>query len=94
MNTGEPDIPANTLVLSTFAPLNRAMIVDCLGPVKPGNTPRISTPNSCGSLPANTVLATPFIPGRRSSSGKRAAFALPSVAAVFTARPWAETVAE
>src|SRR5689334_14364995 len=32
--------------------------------------PRTSTPNSCASLPLNTVRATPFIPGRRSSRGK------------------------
>src|SRR5258708_37285186 len=73
MNTGETDMPANTLVRSTFGPLSFAIMVDCRGPVKPGSTPRISTPNSCGSLPENTVRATPFIPGRKSSSGNRAA---------------------
>src|SRR6185295_2193808 len=42
MNTGEPDIPPNTPVFSAFSPVNRAMIADCLGPGKPGRTPRIS----------------------------------------------------
>src|SRR6185369_1293252 len=48
INTGEPDIPPNTPVLSTFSPVNRAMMADCLGPGNPGKTPRISTPNSSG----------------------------------------------
>src|ERR1051326_2940532 len=46
MKTGEPDIPANTPVLATFGPDNLAMIVDCRGPVKPSNTPRISSSKS------------------------------------------------
>src|SRR6185369_2404970 len=48
MNTGEPDMPPNTPVLSALAPLNRAIIDDCLGPGNPGKTPRISTPKSSG----------------------------------------------
>src|SRR6476660_4424623 len=48
MNTGEPDMPPNTPVLSALAPVNRAMIADCRGPGNPGKTPRISTPNSSG----------------------------------------------
>ena len=38
-------------------------------PRKPGKTPRISTPNSSVCVPLKTVLAVPFMPGRRSSSG-------------------------
>src|SRR5437764_9336199 len=71
MKTGEPDMPAKTLVLATFSPDNLAMIVDWRGPAKPFRTPRISIPNSSGSLPAKTVRAVPFIPGRKSSSANR-----------------------
>ena len=69
MKTGEPDMPAKTLVRSTCAPDKRAMMTDCRGAGKPGSTPRTSTPNSCGSLPEKTVRATPFCPGFTSSSG-------------------------
>src|ERR1041385_9323024 len=72
MNTGEPDMPPNTPVLSALAPVNRAMIADCLGPGNPGKTPRISTPNSSGCVPLKTVFAVPFMPGRISSSGNNA----------------------
>src|SRR6266508_5099935 len=70
MKTGEPDMPAKTPVRSTFLPLSFAMIVDCRGPVKPGTTPIISMPNSSGALPAKTVRATPFMPGRMSSTDR------------------------
>src|SRR6185369_14586666 len=63
-------MPAKTPVRSTSGPLSFAMIADWRGPGKPGNTPRISTPNSCASLPLKTVRATPFMPGRRSSRAK------------------------
>ena len=94
MNTGEPDMPANTLVRSTFGPLSFAIMVDCRGPVKPGSTPRISTPNSCASLPENTVRATPFIPGRKSSSGNKAAAGAVVVAEVLTTLPWPSAAIE
>src|SRR6185369_8134503 len=67
IKTGEPDIPANTPVLSTFEPDNLAMMADCRGPGNPGSTPSTSTPNSSASVPLKTVLAVPFIPGRISS---------------------------
>src|ERR1051326_2107014 len=63
-------MPAKTPVRSTSGPLSFAMMADWRGPGKPGSTPRISTPNSCASLPLKTVRAVPFMPGRRSSSGK------------------------
>src|SRR6266542_3566208 len=70
-------MPANTPVFSTFEPLNRAIMADWRGFGNPGNTPRISTPNSCVSDPEKTVRATPFIPGRKSSrANKRGSFAL------------------
>src|SRR5436853_7483055 len=72
INTGEPDMPANTPVRSTPGPLSFARMVDCRGPVNPGRTPRISSVNSCGSLPAKTVRATPFNPGFTSSREKNA----------------------
>jgi len=46
-------------------------MADLCGPGKPGSTPSTSTPNSSGSVPAKTVRAMPFIPGRKSSTGKR-----------------------
>src|SRR5581483_1530220 len=70
MKTGEPDIPANTPVLSTSGPFSFAIMVDCRGPVNPSSTPKTSRLNSCGSVPEKTVRATPFIPGRRSSIAK------------------------
>src|SRR5215510_8047220 len=76
MKTGEPDMPANTPVLSTLGPESLAMMVDCRGPVKPDKTPKISKLKSSGSLPAKTVRATPFIPGFKSSSGKSAMFGI------------------
>src|ERR1700752_1816401 len=72
MYTGEPDMPANTPVFSTFPPVSLAMIADWRGPGNPGSTPRTSTPNSSLSEPLKTVLAIPFIPGRTSLSGKSA----------------------
>src|ERR1044072_3211171 len=72
MNTGGPDMPPKTPGLSALAPLNCAMIEDCLGPGNPGKTPRISTPKSSGCVPLKTVFAVPFMPGRISSSGNNA----------------------
>ena len=68
--TGEPDIPANTAVLSALPPLKRPTIRSCFGPTPPGNIPRISTLNSSGSLPRNTVRAVPRIPSLTSTSGR------------------------
>src|SRR5262249_26251239 len=83
MKTGEPDMPANTPVLSTLGPESLAMMVDCRGPVKPDKTPKISKLKSSGSLPAKTVRATPFIPGFKSSSGKSAMFGIAALVVLF-----------
>ena len=88
MNTGEPDMPANTPVRSTPGPLSFARMVDWRGPVNPGRTPKISSVNSCGSLPAKTVRATPFNPGFTSSKEKSAVPAGMVFAAVLTAIFW------
>src|SRR5437667_9452191 len=88
MNTGEPDMPANTPVRSTPGPLSFARMVDWRGPVNPGRTPRISSVNSCGSLPAKTVRATPFNPGFTSPREKNAVLAGMVFAAVLTAILW------
>jgi len=66
-------MPANTDVRSAEPPLRRPTIISCFGPIAPGTTPRISTLNSSGSLPRNTVLAVPLIPSLSSESGKKAA---------------------
>ena len=96
MKTGEPDMPAKTPVRSTFDPLSRPIIVDWRAPGNPGNTPRISTPNSSVSLPAKTVRATPFIPARTSSSGSKRMSVLRGAAfeEVFAILLWPQTKAE
>src|SRR5580765_1363890 len=68
--TGEPDIPAKTNVRSAFAPLRRPTIISCFGPIQFGITPSISTLNSSGFVPLNTVRAVPCIPSRSSETGK------------------------
>src|SRR5688572_7196101 len=93
MYTGEPDIPPNTPVFATFGPVSRAIIADCRAPGKPGNTPRISIPNSSGSVPEKTVRAVPFIPGRTSSRGNRWASLTLMPAAGVCAKPGTLNVA-
>ena len=71
-------MPANTPVSQTFAPLSRAMIlIDEDREI--GQYPRISTPNSCGSVPEKNRFAPSFHAGAQILSAKsRASFALAS----------------
>ena len=68
MYTGDPDIPANTPVFSTFDPVNFAMIADCRVPEIPEHAENLDA-ELLRFEPLKTVLAVPFMPGRRSSSG-------------------------
>src|SRR5439155_20046195 len=68
----------------------RAIIADWRGPGNPGKTPRISTPNSSGLVPEETVRATPFIPGRKSSTANKRWSAASAVGAFFCAHAGAD----
>src|SRR5262245_20826661 len=83
-----------TPVRSTFAPCRRDTIMSCWGPMAFFSTPRISTRNSSGATPWNTVLPVPIIPGRSSAGSKKGGGLGSSGAGPAATRPSATRAAQ